>query len=161
RFQVLTWYDLQRSLYDVMELEKWGASIILALIIVVAAFNIVGSLTMIVIEKQRDVGVLQAMGVSRRNIRRIFLTEGALVGLVGTAIGLTLGLSLAFLQKRFELVPLADPESFMIDAYPVSVHFGDILWISAVAVGLCVLAGVYPAIRAATVQPARAVQVDG
>lgn len=161
RYDVLTWYDLQRSLYDVMALEKWGASLILALIIVVAAFNIVGSLTMIVIEKQRDVGVLQAMGVSRRNIKRIFLAEGALVGIVGTALGLGFGLLLAFLQQRFALVPLADPESFMIDAYPISIHTTDIVIISLVAVSLCIAAAIYPAFRAASVQPAQAVQVEG
>ena len=161
RYDVKTWYDLQRSLYDVMELEKWGASLILALIIVVAAFNIVGSLTMIVIEKQRDVGVLQAMGVSRRNVRRIFLAEGALVGIVGTTLGLLIGVGLAFLQQRYALVPLADPESFMIDAYPISIHAGDVVLVSIVAVGLCLAAAVYPAMRAAAVQPARAVQIEG
>lgn len=161
RHDVMTWYDLQRSLYDVMNLEKWGASLILALIIVVAAFNIVGSLTMIVIEKQRDVGVLQAMGVSRKNIRRIFLAEGALIGVVGTGLGLALGLGLAFLQMRFHLVPLADPESFMIDAYPVSIHAGDIVIISVIAIVLCIGAAIYPAYRAASIQPASAVQVEG
>ncbi len=160
QYDVMTWYDLQRSLYDVMNLEKWGASLILALIIVVAAFNIVGSLTMIVIEKQRDVGVLQAMGVSRRNVRRIFLAEGALVGVVGTVIGLIVGLALVLLQLHYSIVPLADPESFMIDAYPVSIHTADILVISLVAVVLCIAASIYPAFRAASIQPARAVQVE-
>lgn len=161
RFEVKTWYDLQQSLYDVMVMEKWGASLILGLIIVVAAFNIIGSLTMIVIEKQRDVGVLQAMGVSRKNIRRIFLAEGALVGVIGTAVGLALGLSLALLQLHFELVPLANPESFMIDAYPVSIHPQDVLVICLAAIAMCITAAIYPAFRAASVQPATAVQVEG
>lgn len=160
-YRVSTWYDLQRALYDVMALEKWGASMILALIIVVAAFNIVGSLTMIVIEKRRDVGVLQAMGVSRRDVRLIFLAEGALIGVVGTGIGLAIGLGLALLQKHFALVPLADPESFMIDAYPVAIQAADVLSISLVAIVLCVAASLYPAIRASRVQPAEAVQLEG
>lgn len=160
RFEVLTWYDLQRSLYDVMRLEKWGASIILILIIVVAAFNIVGSLTMIVIEKTRDVGVLQAMGVSRRKIRQIFLLEGILVGGIGTAAGLVLGLGLALLQKHFELVPLAGAESFLIDAYPVSILPSDVLAISAVAIALCTVASIYPAVRASRIVPAVAVNVE-
>jgi lipoprotein-releasing system permease protein len=116
---------------------------------------------MIVIEKQRDVGVLQAMGVSRRNIRRIFLAEGALVGIVGTVLGLVVGLTLVVLQERYSLVPLADPESFMIDAYPVAIHVGDVVVIALVAVGLCLAAAVYPAYRASSVEPARAVQVEG
>ena len=160
-FRVLTWYDLQKSLYDVMRLEKWGASIILILIIIVAAFNIVGSLTMIVIEKRRDVGVLQAMGVSRRDIRRIFLLEGFFVGGVGTFLGLILGLSLALLQKHYQLVPLAGAESFMIDAYPIAIQATDVLLISVVAVGLCILASIYPARRAAAIDPAIAVNVEG
>lgn len=161
RFEVLTWYDLQKSLYDVMRLEKWGASLILVLIIVVAAFNIVGSLTMVVIEKRRDIGVLQAMGVSRKDVRRIFLLEGLLIGTVGTGIGLGVGLTLALLQKYFELVPLAGADSFMIDAYPVAVQWLDLVLVGLVAMGLCVLAALYPAARAAAVLPARAVHVEG
>lgn len=161
RFTVETWYDLQKSLYDVMLLEKWGASLILGLIVVVAAFSIVGSLTMVVIEKRQDIGALQAMGVSRRNIRRIFLTEGLLIGLIGTGVGLVAGLGLSLLQKYFELVPLQGADSFMIDAYPVSIQLLDIVLITLVSTGLCVLAALYPASRAAAIEPARAVQLEG
>ena len=161
RYRVRTWYDLQKSLYDVMQLEKWGASLILALIIVVAAFNIVGSLTMIVIEKRRDIGALQAMGVSRRDVRRIFLLEGLLIGLIGTGLGAILGLGLALAQQHFELVPLAGSESFIIRAYPIAVQPLDLVVIVVVALLLCVLAAVYPATRAASIEPASAVQVDG
>jgi lipoprotein-releasing system permease protein len=160
RYEVQTWYDLQQSLYDVMRLEKWGASVILGLIVIVAAFNIVGSLTMVVIEKRRDVGVLQAMGVSRANIRRIFLIEGALIGAVGTGLGLVLGLGLALLQRRYDLVPMAQAESFLIDAYPVAIQPLDVILVAGVAFGLCVLAALYPAARAAAIEPARAVQMD-
>ncbi|HHP7237124.1 FtsX-like permease family protein [Longibacter sp.] len=160
RFEVQTWYDLQKSLYDVMRLEKWGASAILILIVVVAAFNIVGSLTMVVIEKRRDVGVLRAMGVSQSNIKRIFLTEGALIGGVGTGLGLVLGLGLALIQQHFKLVPMAQAESFMIDAYPVVIQPLDIVVIAAVSFALCVLAAVYPAARAAAIEPAQAVHLD-
>jgi lipoprotein-releasing system permease protein len=160
RYKVQTWYDLQQSLYDVMRLEKWGASAILGLIIIVAAFNIVGSLTMVVIEKRRDVGVLQAMGVSQRNVRRIFLLEGALIGAVGTGLGLVLGLGLSLLQQHFKLVPMAQAESFLINAYPVSIQPLDVFLIALVAFGLCVLAAIYPSTRAASIEPARAVQMD-
>jgi lipoprotein-releasing system permease protein len=160
RFTVKTWYDLQQSLYDVMRLEKWGASAILFLIVVVAAFNIVGSLTMVVIEKRRDIGALQAMGVSRANIRRIFLLEGALVGTIGTGAGLVLGLGLATLQKHFKLVSMTQSESFLINAYPVSIQFLDVFVIAVVAFSLCVLAALYPAARASSIEPARAVHMD-
>lgn len=158
-FEVLTWYDLQKSLYDVMRLEKWGASLILVLIVVVAAFNIIGSLTMVVIEKRHDIGVLAAMGVSRKNIRRIFLLEGALIGVIGTGIGLVLGLGISLLQKYTGLVPLAGADSFILDAYPITIQPFDVSLIAIVAMGLCILAAIYPAARAAAIDPARAVQV--
>ena len=161
RYEVLTWYDLQRSLYDVMQLEKYGATLVLLLIVLVAAFNIVGSLTMIVIEKRRDVGALRAMGVTRRNIRRIFLTEGLFIGLVGSGAGVILGLALAFGQQIFEFVPLADAGSFLIDAYPVAIRPLDVTVIGLLALVLCVMAAWYPAVRAANINPAEAVSVDG
>lgn len=160
-YRVLTWYDLQRALYDVMQLEKWGASIILFLIIVVAAFNIVGSLTMVVVEKRRDVGVLRAMGASRKDIRRIFLAEGSLIGIVGGGIGVLLGVGLSLLQKHFELVHLRGADSFMIDAYPVAIRVLDVVLIAGVSLLLCLAAAWYPATRAASIEPSRAVQVEG
>ncbi len=160
QYRVQTWYDLQASLYDVMLLEKWVASIILILIVVVAAFNIVGSLTMVVVEKRSDIGVLQAMGVAPADIRRIFLLEGLLIGGVGTGLGLVLGLGLSLAQQYFKLVPLAGADSFMIDAYPVSIQPLDLVLIVSASLGLCVLAAFYPATRAARIEPARAVQMD-
>lgn len=157
RYRVRTWYDLQQSLYSVMRLEKWGASIILSLIVIVAAFNIVGSLTMVVIEKRRDLAVLQAIGVSRKNIRRIFVLEGGLIGAVGSAAGLFLGLALVYVQKYTGLVPLAGAQSFIIDAYPVHVEWLDLVIVVGVALLLSTLAALYPAARAAAVPPAQAV----
>ncbi|MEM8488271.1 MAG: FtsX-like permease family protein [Bacteroidota bacterium] len=159
RFEVRTWYDLQKSFYDVMELEKWGASLILALIVVVAAFNIIGSLTMVVIEKRHDIGVLKAMGVSRRDIRRVFLYEGLLIGVIGTGVGLVIGLGLSLAQQHFSLFRLASAESFILDAYPVSIELFDVSLIVFVAMSLCMLAAIYPAMRAASIEPAAAVQM--
>ena len=161
RYAVLTWYDLHRGLYDVMQLEKWGASLVLFLIVIVAAFNIIGSLTMIVIEKQGDVGALRAMGVSARNIRRIFLAEGALIGLVGAGTGLALGLAVSWLQLRYGLVSLPGSDSFLIDAYPVSIRLLDLALVTGSALVLCVLAAWYPAYRAASIPPAVALRMDG
>lgn len=157
-FTVRTWYDLQRALFDVMQLEKWGAWAILFLIVVVAAFNIVGSLTMVVIEKRRDVGVLQAMGVSKQDIRYIFMAEGALIGAFGTGVGAALGLGLAWAQQQFALVPLSQAESFLIDAYPVVIQTTDVVAVTGLSFLLCVAAAFYPAVRAAAVPPAQAIQ---
>lgn len=157
-YRVRTWYDLQGSLYGVMRIEKWAASVLLSFIIVVAAFNIVGALTMIVIEKRRDLGALMAMGASRADVRRIFLLEGLLVGGIGTGLGLAVGLGVVGSQAAFGWARLAEAGQFVIDAYPVDVRALDVVLIALVAVGLCAVAAVYPASRAAAVDPARAVQ---
>ncbi len=161
RFETLTWYDLQKSLYDVMRLEKFGASLVLMLIVIVAAFNIVGSLTMIVIEKRSDVGALRAMGVTKRDIKKIFLAEGLLIGLVGSGVGVALGLALALLQKSFGIVSLPGSDSFLIDAYPVSIITTDVVVVGVMALLLCMSAALYPASRAAAIEPADAVNMGG
>ncbi len=158
RFRVSTWFDIQKTLYETMLFEKWGASLILGLIILVAAFNIVGSLTMVVIEKRRDLGILQAMGVSRSHIRHIFLLEGLLIGGVGIAVGTTFGLLLCYIQDRFKWVPLMGGDSFIIDAYPVVVQYGDVLIVAVGVLVLCTLAAVYPAWRAAQTEPVEAIR---
>ncbi len=159
-FVVETWYDLNRAFYDVMALEKWGAGAILSLIVIVSAFNIAGSLMMIVIEKRRDVGVLAAMGVPRAGIRHLFLIEGALIGLVGAGGGLVLGLGLALAQTRWGFAKLqSGGGAFLLDAYPVDVQAGDVLVVVAGALVLCLAAALYPARRAAALSPAEAVSL--
>ncbi len=108
QYRVMTWYDLHRDLYSVMRLERWMAYIILCLIIGVASFNLLGSLTMSVIEKTRDIGILKSMGATNRSIVKIFMFEGVLVGVLGSLLGLSLGLILVWLQNQYHLFPL-DP----------------------------------------------------
>ncbi len=158
RYHIETWYDRHRALYRVMRMEKWGAVAILTLIILVAGFNIVGSLTMVTIEKRRDIGILQAMGVSRQTIRQIFLLEGLLIGGIGAAIGLTIGLFLVWLQATYQIVPILGAEAFIIDAYPVSLQFTDVGIVTLLALLLSTLASLYPAIRAAAIEPIRVIQ---
>ncbi|MCY4158131.1 MAG: ABC transporter permease [Bacteroidetes bacterium] len=158
--QVQTWYELQQSLYDVMRLEKWGASLILILICIVAAFNIVGSLTMVVIEKRRDVGVLRAMGATARDIQKLFLLQGGMIGLIGSGSGFVVGLGILLVQKHFELIPILGAESFVIEAYPVSIQSLDLLLIGIISFGLCLLAALYPSWRASQSEPSPAVAQD-
>ncbi len=157
RLRVQTWYDLQRSLYDVMRLEKWGASLILVLICLVAAFSIVGSLMMVVVEKRRDIGVLQAMGATSRDIRQLFLVQGGMIGMIGAGTGFVVGLGILLLQKYFQIVPLQGAESFVIEAYPVSIQMLDLVLVLGVSFSLCLVAALYPAWRAARSEPSRAV----
>lgn len=157
---IQTWYELQQSLYDVMQLEKWGASLILILICVVAAFNILGSMTMVVVEKRRSIGVLQAMGATMKDIQRLFLIQGGLIGLIGAGSGFIIGLGILWIQKQFELIPILGAESFVIQAYPVSIQILDLLLIAGISFGLCLLAAYVPARRAAQKDPSRAVTQD-
>ena len=151
-----TWYDLQKPMYDVMEMEKWGSYIILMLIILVAIMNIVGSVTMIVIQKKKDIGVLMSMGMTSKKIKRIFITQGLQIGLIGCGIGGTIGLLLAWMQKEYGLVKLSS--AFIIDAYPSVINTLDVALILGVTMILCIAATWYPAERASAVKPADAVR---
>ncbi|MBM4161637.1 MAG: FtsX-like permease family protein [Ignavibacteria bacterium] len=156
-FRVLTWYDLHRDLYSVMKIERWMAYIILCLIIGVASFNLLGSLTMSVIEKTRDIGVLKSMGATDKSIVRIFMFEGILVGVLGSTLGLGLGVLLVYLQQTHHLFPL-DPTVYIIPAIPVDIHVIDLLVVTMTAIGLCSLAALYPAKRAANLIPVEAIR---
>lgn len=155
-YQIQTWYDLQKPLYDVMYLEKWGSYFILMIIVFVAILNIIGSLTMIVIQKKRDIGVLISMGMTPKKIRKIFRSQGLQIGLIGCGLGGLIGITLSYAQQEFGLVKLSS--SFIIDAYPVSIHFSDISVILTGTMLLCLLASWYPASRASSIQPADAVR---
>jgi lipoprotein-releasing system permease protein len=157
QYRVMTWYDLHRDLYSVMKLERWMAYIILCLIIGVASFNLLGSLTMSVIEKTRDIGILKSMGATNNSIVKIFMFEGILVGILGSLIGLTLGLVLVWLQSHYHLFPL-DPTVYIIPAIPVEVHILDLIIVASTALALCSLAALYPAKRASRFVPVEAIR---
>ncbi len=156
-YLVSTWYDLHRSLYSVMKIERWAAYILLSLIVAVASFNLLGSLTMSVLEKRRDIAVLRSCGLPRRSVIRIFLFEGLVTGAAGTTAGLLLGLGVIFLQQEFHLFPL-DPSVYIIPAIPVEISPWDFLSVSVASMGLSTLAAFYPARRAAAVDPAAALR---
>lgn len=150
--RVQTWYDLHRDLYSVMEMERWVAYILLCLIIAVAAFTILGSLTMTVIEKQRDISLLKAVGATTTGVRRIFMLAGTTIGIVGSAGGAVLGFLVCWAQQTFHLFKLSS--QFVIPALPVEMHAMDFVTVCGAAVVLCTLAALYPARRAARVNPA-------
>lgn len=156
-FRYLSWYDLHRELYTVMTIERWGAYIVLCLIIAVASFNLLGSLTMTVIEKKRDIGILKSMGATNKSLKNIFTLQGIYVGIIGTLVGCALGLLIVYLQEHYHLVPL-DTSVYIISAIPVEVHTMDIVVIACAALGLCLLAARPPALRASNLDPVEAIR---
>ena len=150
RFRVLDRYEQQEDTFRIMAIEKMIAYIFLTFILVVACFNIIGSLSMLIIDKKDDVYTLRNLGADNRQIARIFLFEGRMISAVGAVVGIELGLLLCLLQQQYGLVKLGDSAgSFIIDAYPVSVHYTDValIFVTVIAVGW--LAVWYP-VRALT-----------
>jgi lipoprotein-releasing system permease protein len=141
-------YEQNRTLYSVMRVEKWIFFLILTLILVVAAFNMIGALTMLVLEKKKDIQVLQAMGADRLFIKKIFLSEGLLLAGAGAFSGMLVAVVICLLQQQFKIIPLQG-DSFVIDYYPVKVLPTDLLIIAATIFLVAILASWIPASKAA------------
>ena len=128
RYEVLDRYEQQEDTFKIMEIEKFIAYIFLTFILVVACFNIIGSLSMLIIDKKKDVQTLRSLGASDNLIIRIFLFEGRMITFTGAVIGIIIGLALCIAQQNYGLVSLgSESGSFVVDAYPVSVHVTDII----------------------------------
>ena len=147
-YLVQTRYEQNQSLYNTMGTEKWFTYVVLTLILIVAAFNMVGALTMLVWEKQKDIHVLKALGADGRLIRRIFLSEGILLALIGGGGGILLAVLICTLQLKYKLVPL-EGGSFLIDYYPVKMVGVDFLLVLGTITVVAVLASWIPARKAA------------
>jgi lipoprotein-releasing system permease protein len=158
-YTTLTWFDLNKSLFSWMTIEKWGAFIILSLIIMVAAFNIISSLIMIVMEKTREIGILKSMGATSNSVMKIFMYEGIIIGLIGTILGSLIGYTIGFLQLHYKLISLP-ADVYIIDSVPIEMHLIDFIAISSVALLLCYLASVYPASKASRLFPVEAIRYE-
>jgi lipoprotein-releasing system permease protein len=146
-------YEQNKSLYNVMKYEKWGVYAIFCLVLLIASFTIIGSLTMLVLEKKKDIGILKSMGASNTYIKKIFLTESSLLAIVGITLGTLLGLIICIVQQQFHLVPLAgDGGSFLINYYPVKMLLPDFLLIIGTVAFITILASYWPAKKAANQQ---------
>lgn len=152
-YKTETRYQQNKSLYSVMRIEKWVIYAILSLILVVASFNMIGALTMLVLEKKADIRVLHALGAGRNLIQRIFLSEGLLLAFIGGGAGMLIALAIAFLQQRFHLIPLQGG-SFLIDYFPITLHAADFLLVGLTILVIAVLAAWVPARKAAAQQVA-------
>ena len=156
-FRTVDWQEQNRSLFQALKLEKLGMGIILLLIVVVAAFNIVSTLTMVVTDKTREIGILKAMGMPASSIRRIFFAQGLVIGVVGTTLGLLLGLGAAYALEEGKFIEL-DPQIYFIDHLPVATQPVDIVLILVASIAIAALATLYPARQAARLYPVEAIR---
>ncbi len=144
-YEIKNRYEQQSLLYRIMKSEKWAVFFILTFILIIAAFNMVGSLSMLIIDKRKDISVLYSLGAGKRLIRRIFYTEGLLISLSGGLLGLFLGGILALLQQEFGLIRLGGGEgTYIVDAYPVQVQLIDFLLVFATVVLIGLTTAWYP-----------------
>lgn len=157
-YRVLTWYEQHEALYRVMRNEKYVGYLILTLLLAIAAVNIIGSLSMIVLEKTRDIAVLKSMGATAQAIRRIFFLEGMLVGGIGVMVGMFIAFAFGVAQDRYGLLTLQGGENFRINAFPIEMRFSDFALIFITVMGLSLLAAVYPAIKASQVEVVEGMQ---
>ena len=156
---VESWMETNRALFSALKLEKLAMGLILFLIVLVAAFNIVSTLVMVVADRTREIGILKAMGMTRGGILRVFVLQGAWIGLIGTALGTGFGMILCWLLDRYPIIQIP-PELYFVDRLPVSLQTGDVLMIVASSVVVAFAATVYPALQAAGLQPVEAIRYE-
>jgi lipoprotein-releasing system permease protein len=152
-----SWSDLNKSLFSALWLEKMAISITIGLIVMVAALNIIASLILLVMEKSRDIAILKTMGSSATSIRRIFMLQGLIIGLVGTAAGAAAGYALIVILDRFKLVSIP-VDVYQISHIPFTLEWGDFVVVVASAVLICFVATIYPSRQAAKLDPAQALR---
>lgn len=146
-FIVQTRYEQNKSLYSIMQMEKWIIYGILSLILVVAAFNIIGSLTMLVLEKQKDIAILKAMGANDNTIKNIFINNGFILAIIGGGVGMIVATLICWLQIKFKLLKLGG--SFVVDYYPVEMRWQDFVLVIATVFVVALIASYIPASKAA------------
>ena len=156
-YRTVDWQEQNRSLFQALKLEKLGMGVILLLIVLVAAFNIVSTLTMVVSDKTKEIGILKAMGMPAKSIRRIFFAQGLVIGVVGTAFGLTLGFGAALALDKYQFIKL-DAQVYFIDHLPVSTQPTDVMWIVLASIAIAAIATIYPAVQASRLFPIEAIR---
>jgi len=158
-FMTTNWMEQNKALFHALKLEKLVTFITIGLIVFVAALNILISLIMMVMEKTKDIAVLRSMGARRGQVQRIFMAQGVLIGVVGTAIGLIIGYAVAYIGARYHFIALS-PEVYSIDYVPFAPHALDGVFVALVSIGISLVATVYPSISAARIYPAEALRYE-
>jgi lipoprotein-releasing system permease protein len=155
----MTWFEMRKNLFSWMQLEKWAMFIILSLIVMVAAFNIISTIIMVVMEKTREIGILKSMGATSSGIQRIFLNQGIVVGLAGTVSGLTAAYALCWSQLKYKFISLPG-DVYFISVLPVKMEPRDFLMVGLAAILICLGASVYPAKKTAALLPVEAIRYE-
>ncbi len=158
-FMTTNWMEQNRELFRALKLEQWVTFIVITLIVIVAALNILIALTMMVMEKTRDIAVMMSFGVEPGQVRRIFLMQGLLISVIGTAIGLVLGYIAAWAGGHYHFISLS-AEVYSIDTLPFAPRPLDGVIVAAVSIGISLLATLYPSYAAARVLPAEALRYE-
>ena len=151
--------EMNKNLFSALKLEKFGMFVILILIIVVAAFNIIGTLIMMVMEKGRDIAILKSMGATDRSIMKIFIMEGLIIGIAGTIIGCIGGYTLCELLDKYHFIKLPS-DVYQLDTLPVKMNLLDFLYISLSAIIISFIATIYPSWNASRLDPAEALRYE-
>jgi lipoprotein-releasing system permease protein len=158
-YWVQDWADMNKSLYSALWLEKMAISITIGLIVMVAALNIIASLVLLVMEKSRDIAILKTMGASSRAIMTIFMLQGLIIGLVGTAAGAALGTGLAWVLNEYRLIRIP-ADVYQVSYVPFVILPGDFAVVIGAAVLICFLATLYPSRQAARLEPVAALRFE-
>ncbi len=158
-YWVRSWMVTNRNLFSALRLEKITMFIILVLIILVAAFNIVATLMMMTMEKTKDIGILKAMGATRKNITRIFIFEGLIIGVIGTVLGCIGGFAISKLLDVYQFINIPS-DVYYLDRLPVEMQLGDFLIVAISAIAISLLATIYPSYKAGKLDPCEAIRCE-
>jgi lipoprotein-releasing system permease protein len=157
RFFAESWITQNQALFSALELEKIAMGVILFLIVIVASFNIVSTLVMVVVDRTSEIGILKSMGMTDGGVLRIFLLQGLAIGVLGTILGTGLGLLLSWILHRFQIIEIP-PDIYFIDRLPVSVQPSDVLLIVGGSLLISLVATIYPALQASRLEPVEAIK---
>jgi lipoprotein-releasing system permease protein len=158
-FEVSDWTTANAPLFSALQLEKFTYFMVLLLIVLVAAFNIIATLVMVVMERRKEIAIVRAMGARAASVASIFLCEGAALGVIGTMIGVGAGFVTSFLIGKYHLIHLP-PDMFMVSNVPVCLHPVNFIAVAAASIVLCLLAAVYPALQAARLSPVEVIRYE-